>query len=224
MKFTPPIQQKRYIMFQLFILVISLFSPTFASAQQAGEELIIEDFDYSPGGWLVEKNSSAESDIKDGVYSLNNKTLNQSKGYYKKIEIDPTKNYSIEIRFLQKSGKSNIAYGLVWNRLSDDDYLCFKVTLDGMYRIDGKKEGKEIIIQDWKKLKKNDLRRLGQNQVLSIVKTEKNTTYYVNENKMFVGANIPLTGHEVGILLDNQMEVKVDYIRVIWNENDRDED
>ena len=46
---------------------------------------------------------------------------------------------------MQKSGNSNVPYGLIWNRTSDDDYLSFKVTLDGMYRIDGKKEGKGTI-------------------------------------------------------------------------------
>lgn len=207
-------------MFKLSMLFLCLCTFILPSqAQQEGEELVVEDFDHVPEGWLVEKSDQAESFIKDGVYNLNNKNLNVSKGYYKKIEIDSDANYTIDIRLLQKSGKTNMPYGLVWNRLSDDDYLCFKVTLDGMYRIDGKKEGKEIVLQDWKKLKKSDLRRMGQNQVLSIIKTEKNTTFFINENKMFVGENRPITGHEIGVVLENQMEVKVDYIRVIRKEH-----
>lgn len=206
-------------MLKLFALLPLLFFAMQASAQQANEELIVENFDYNPKGWLLENSDEAEAFIEYGVYNLNNKRPQQSKIYFKEIAINSDANYSIELRFLQKSGLTNVAHGLVWNYSSAEDYLCFKINLDGMYRIDGKKEGKEIILQDWKKMKKKDWRRIGQNQVLSLVKTDKNTTYFINETKMYVSENTPLTGQGIGILMDSQMEIKVDYVRIIRSDN-----
>jgi len=199
---------KLFITFLL--LTIGLFS---ANAQE--DDIVVEDFEYEHQGWTIEENSNAAASVDNGAYNLTNKLSNQPVGYYKEIEIDTKQDYTIEIKILQKAGKESNGFGLVWGRKSDDNYFSFNVKYDGFVRIDGKREGAPFVILDWKKLKKKQLKRMGQSHILSVVKTDKGITYYLDDVKVHSAGKVDFMGHELGTRLEHQMEVKVDFIRVI---------
>jgi hypothetical protein len=198
------------LLITLVLIIIGLFS---ANAQE--DDIIVEDFEYSPEGWTIEDNSNSGASINNGAYNLINKLTNKPAGYYKEIKIDTDQDYTIEIKILQKAGQESSAFGLTWGRKSNDDYFSFKVKYDGFVKIDGKRAGKPFVILDWKKLKKKQIKRMGQSHILSVVKTDKGITYYLDDVKVHTGEKLIFMGNKLGIQLNHQMEVKVDFIRVI---------
>lgn len=204
---------KMKIQLIILFLITQLFSTT---AQE--QEIVVEDFEYNPEGWVIEDNSNTKTYINNGAYYIINKVTNQPQGSYKEIVIDTDDDYTIEIKILQKKGRTTNGFGLIWGRASDDDYFRFEVKYDGVFKIHGKKAGTDFVIQDWKKLKKKQIKRMGQSHTLSIVKTDKGTTYLIDETKVYSGKNLDFKGHQLGTKLDYQMEVKVDFIRVIRKE------
>ncbi len=204
---------------KLQLIILFLISQFFVVTAQE-QDIVVEDFEYNPEGWLIEDNSNSKSYIDNGAYYIINKATNEPHGVYKEIVLDTDDNYTIEIKILQKKGRSSNGFGLIWGRASEDDYFSFEVKYDGFFKIHGKKAGADFVIQDWKKLKKKQIKRMGQSHLLSVVKTEKETTYFIDETKVYSGDNLDFKGHQVGTKLDHQMEVKVDFIRVIRKERE----
>lgn len=196
------------------ILTLALLIILAFSANSQEYETIIEDFDDNSRGWSIEDSDKGMAKIEDGFYKIQNKVFEKTRAFYCRFIIDPLYDYSIEMKLTQISGDDNYGIGLMWGFDSWSDYFRFQISNNGYTKINGKRGGEDVVIQDWVKEDDQVINGIGTSNTIIIEKTNSGIEYYVNGIKIYSGENLKYIGTDIGVCLGSQMEVEIDYIKV----------
>lgn len=193
------------LLFSIFIVFT-----TFLSGQE--KVWINEEFDDNSRGWTSGDHKIYRTKIEDGKYYIKHKRTSGSRSFWIAAFIDPDKDYEIEAKIKQFSGIDNHGYGIVWGTKDANRSYDFIISSNGYFEVYEYKDGEFVKIYGWEKI--SYVNPMGEDNILKIRRENKTTYFYVNGEQVYSMPNISLKGANLGFVLNKEMAIEVDYIRV----------
>lgn len=196
-----------YFMFLLFVLNTNI------NAQKT-KQIFRDDFNNNVNNWKQNEFSK----IKNGT--LNCKCSNEYlfRVFLKEINLNYKKDYSIEARIKETTGKNTSSFGIIWGASSWKNSLIFRVSNTGEFEIYGYKNGEKFNINNtsWGS-KTNNIAKISSNfsyNKLSVKKVGNNMLFYINDLKVFkIASQLPY-GYFIGVVAGQNSKIAVDYLQV----------
>lgn len=193
------------------VILFIIFFHRLAFAQEI--KTITEEYIQNDKSWRIEETDQYAASIYHGAYFLKNKTDDKQSTFISSFIINPNYDYTIEARFTQLSGKSKHGFGIIWGKYLESDHLYFMINSKKKYFIHGKVNGDDFLIKNWHNAG-NKINKKGNTNVLTIEKKNKIIKYYLNGKKVYISDSYPIVGTEAGIVLNGDIDVRVDYFKV----------
>lgn len=176
----------------------------------SGDE--IYKVNYRDTNWL-ERLYDFETINRDQTNYLKNNEIeidNSGKDTYfyfdLKSPLELTDNFSIETNFEKKYGPNNIAYtGIYFNLKDYDNYILFRISGDGHYRIDRAIEGIDFEIQDWKRTSK--INKFNSSNTLKILKFGEKIHFSINGEIVKSIDSFNLSSNKVALYIEESKVV-----------------
>jgi outer membrane protein OmpA-like peptidoglycan-associated protein len=163
-----------------------------------------EKFDDNKNEWPLKSDHEHSRKIESGKYIL--ETFKEGSGQFTEMpfSFDPTRDFTMEIAFVQKSGSINNGIGLYWGKVSrmDTTYNEFVVTTNGYYKIGAYGRSKWI--------ETDKVKSLGQTNVVRVEKKGKTMSYFLNNIKLTTN-NLTSYGFTGGFINYTNMRLEIDY-------------
>jgi hypothetical protein len=137
-----------------------------------------EKFDDNRNQWFIENGDAYSRKIESGKYVL--ETFNEGHGQFTNMpwRFDPTRDFAMEISFVQKSGSINNGIGLYWGKVSrmNNFYNEFVITTNGYYKTG------VFGHDDW--VQTDKIRPLGETNTLRVEKRGRTLSYFLNDKML----------------------------------------
>jgi outer membrane protein OmpA-like peptidoglycan-associated protein len=178
--------------------------------------LFNEQFNDNINAWPIYEDEKYDCVIKNGNYSIQEKSLDGTTFVSTPYLFDPNKDFEIETKITFESG-STYGYGLCTkdlrhSKISNEHY--FTISQSGYYRLNSYLTDKgDIVHQEWKK---DPSVNAGPNQtnILTIKQTGHKTSFLINGNVISTLSDISYWGTEVGFVVYDTISIKVDYLTI----------
>lgn len=129
-----------------------------------------------------------------------------------KSPLELTENFSIETKFEKISGPNNNTFtGIHFNFKDWDNYVGFKISGDGHYRIDREIEGLDFEIEDWKR--SNKINKYNASNTLKILKIGDKIHFSINGEIVKSIDSFKINTNRV-TLITGESKVVYNYIKV----------
>lgn len=129
-----------------------------------------------------------------------------------KSPLELTENFSIETKFEKISGPNNNTFtGIHFNFKDWDNYVGFKISGDGHYRIDRAIEGLDFEIEDWKR--SNKINKYNASNTLKILKIGDKIHFSINGEIVKSIDSFKINTNRV-TLITGESKVVYNYIKV----------
>ena len=195
-------------------LFIFLFAALFIISSSNAQVIdgFEENFDNNNNAWAESDGDNSSCKIADGRYTIAHKREEKSWLFYKDVYLDPNKDFYIEAKLTQLSGVDNNGYGIVFGMADTKNSYNYVVSSNGMYSLYGFKNNEYIDLKDW--ASDDVINPMGTANVLTVKKSGKTLSFYINGKQMFTQTYTKFFGLAVGFVLNWKMKVAVDYIKV----------
>ena len=178
------------------------------------ESIILnDDFSSNKTNWAESNSSDAVLDVRNNSYYFDHKRTSGGWSSTKVVDIDTSKDFEIESKFLKINGISNNGYGFVFGRKDGNNQFVFTVTANGSYSIDQYINGKFTALKDWTK---SSYIKTGNNvyNTLKIKKERGFIKFYVNDRYLTLYTHKPFMGKRLGFVVYNKQKVAIQNISV----------
>lgn len=168
-----------------------------------------ETFDQNTYGWeeKVEKKKSAI--IKDGYLVLTNKKKEGSIEITTRLPLQVKKRFKVTSKLLIPKLNDENRFGVIFNKIDDENYLAFLVKKDNYYLI--KKENNTTTLEKTGKIKLKD----GKNQTVTIILENKGGKLILVVNGMTALEVIQdLRYSDFGFYSEGAATIKIDEILI----------
>lgn len=186
----------------------------FATQAFAQKEIYREDFN-GPGKWYVgEFDASTVVEVADGRYKIGHSDTSNFVYFFENVDIDFTKNWSIETTVKQTGGDEAHGFGLVFATADINNLYEFIISADGYYRINRFKEGAFGEFVAWKK---TDAVKKGlQDNVLLLRKVNDALTFFINGTPVhsMAGSFYVMYGNRIGYVVHGNRSIAAESIVV----------
>ncbi len=166
-----------------------------------------EEFTDNSNNWFIGENDNAPSFIEAGNYYIRLKNDNTTWHRWNSnniLNLDPNRDFVIEIFVSQIMGEDNRGYGLRWGTSTDandvNSSFCFFISSNGYYRL----QNGQKTIQEWATTSAV-IKGIDQENKLMIIRKGGITYFYVNyelvhklTNKLDTGNMIQNIGFVIG--------------------------
>ena len=198
------------------IFFISLLLEIFVNVNaQKTKQIFRDDFNNNENNW----SQNEFSKINNG--NLNCKCSDDYlfRVFLKEINLNYKKDYSIETRIKETTGKNTSSYGIIWGASSWKNSLIFRVYNSGNLEIYGYKNGVKFNIKNpsWGNKTNNNVVKLNTKlsyNKLSVKKVGNNMLFYVNDVIVFKTASQLPFGYYIGVIAGQKSKISVDYMQV----------
>ncbi len=176
--------------------------------------LFKEDFNDNSNAWPIYESDKYGCAIKDGFYSIKEKSVDGTTFMCIPHLFDPTKDFEIETKITFKSGSTN-AFGLCTkdvrhSKITNEHY--FTISQAGFYRLNSYLTDKgDIIHQEWK-TDPSVIQGVNQTNLLSIKQNGHTTSFLINGTVVSTLPNTSYWGTEVGFVVYDTISVLIDYL------------
>jgi outer membrane protein OmpA-like peptidoglycan-associated protein len=173
------------------------------------------DFLNDNEDWKTFDHQKARAYDKDGKHYLLSKQKEISYQIYNKYNMDPDRNYYIEMEFAKISGPENYGSGLIFNKSSTkarNEYV-FEISPNQNFCIYEWQNGVYNIVQVWKKcdyINKNTTNRLGIWAKGGII------YFYINDKLVHQIKCPPFLGPQIGFSVARDTEIAVDKFQIFY--------
>jgi len=175
--------------------------------------LFRDDFDNNQNNWSELNNNYVSSQVKNGVYSLQFKTVAASSWrFWKSIFLNPQNDCYIEAKFTQISGNTDYGYGIVWGADNWQNNYNFVVASSGYFKVYAYKKEQLQDLQDWKKYE--NINGIGVSNTLAVHKRGNLIYFYINGVWVHSIPNKTFFGSDIGFVVTSNMTVNVDYLLI----------
>lgn len=199
----------KYLTTTIFLFIIH-----FAFAQKAHKAPFFDDFDDNRFQWHEFNVEEASGKIEKGQYVFSHNRKEGSWTLWNSIEIDPTKDFTIEAKIQFLGGFDQHGYGIIWGAQDLENKYFFIVTSRGFYTIRKMEAGK---VKDLKAWTPNVYIRPGNStNILKIKRIGKTLLFYANNELICATDFYPFFGNEIGFTLARNMKISVDYLKVSY--------
>jgi len=184
----------------------------YLAAQKTVDSTYLEEFKYY-SSWPVWNDKDAAAAIDNDNYIVEHRRNINSWAFWNYIDVDYSKNYSIEIPFEQISGVEDYGHGIIWGYKDWNNYNSFLITPNGYVNINITENGKYVELQEWKQ--NSAVKASGVNKLL-IERKEETINFYVNDVLVLASKskNFKCAGKYVGALLYKDKKIKIDYLKI----------
>ncbi|WKD86545.1 hypothetical protein KCTC32516_01921 [Polaribacter huanghezhanensis] len=188
-----------------------------------GSNILNDDFSSNKNSWAESSDSSSKLEVRNGKYYFEHKRDSGGWSSTKVIDINTSKDFEIEAKFLKISGIKNNGYGFVFGRKDGNNQFVFTVTANGSYSIDQYVDGKYTAIKDWTK---SSYINTGNNayNTLKIKKERGFIKFYVNDRYLTLYTHKPFMGNRFGFIAYNDQSIAIDDLNIKYiNQNDNND-
>ena len=172
-----------------------------------------DDFNDNSQNWSEKKDDVISCNVKNGTYQLEHKSSSGAHLFFRELELlNGDDDFEIEVKLRQVSGVENHGYGFVFGMEDVRNYHGFIISSNRQYSVYAFNNNDYI---EWKEWSDNSMiKPLGEYNTLNLQK--RKGRYLFSINGSLVCSTVPKTflGNKIGFVLNNQMAVEVDYIRV----------
>ncbi|MDC0178141.1 trypsin-like peptidase domain-containing protein [Polaribacter sp.] len=114
--------------------------------------------------------------------------------------LELSENFSIETNFTKTSGPNDSSFtGIIFNYKNWDNYVSFKISGNGYYRIDREFEEIDFEIEDWKRSSK--INKYNASNTLKILKLGKKIHFSINGEIVKSIDSFNITSNKVGLIM-----------------------
>lgn len=203
---------KKYILTILVILNLSVFAQT--------NVIYEEDFSSEKTLWGKNLNNNSYSNIKNGVYILKTRDVDALRFFSTQIFINYKMNFSIETKIKQVSGRPNQGYGIMWGTRGWENSYQFLISSSGHFTIGNYFRENYTEIAPW--TKSEAIKPFRSYNTLRIEKDGQNLFFYINDQAVHSTYFEPFYGQVHGFVLQKNISVNVDYIKITNDKPDMD--
>lgn len=198
--------KKHCLLLFLFLSFIQI------KAQKYIDSTYNEDF-TSNNGWSQWNSSESSASIENGYYVIEHKRTEKSWAFWRSINFDYSKDYSVEISMEMEKGPTNYGHGLLWGFKDWNNYNSFLISPNGYYYIDVVENGKSTEYQSWKT---TTAVKEKEANILRVEKKGAEIFFYINGTEVLSqkAKNFKGFGTTTGPLLYRDKKIKIDYIKV----------
>ncbi len=178
--------------------------------------LIHDTFDDNKFYWSLNHEKEYWSRMESGKFIL--ETYLEGHGRIMTIShyIDTEKDYSLEATFIQKEGSTNNGFGLLWGDDGNDHRQEFVIATTNYYKILTPEKGDQL--NEWVAFTINPL---GQENKLRVSREKEETSFYINDTKVFSKSSLPVYGNRMGFINYTNMVLEVDDFKFYSNTDPR---
>ena len=178
--------------------------------------LLNEEFNDNSNVWPIYESELYDCAMKDGYYSIKEKSLDGTTFMCIPALFDPNKDFEIETKITFKSG-TNYGFGLCTKDLSHSKITnehYFTISQSGYYRLNTYLTDKgDIIHQEWK-TNSAVVQGIDQTNILTIKQTGNKTSFLVNGKVVSTLSGTSYWGTEVGFVVYDNINILIDYITI----------
>jgi len=174
-----------------------------------------DDFTTNKNNWTTNNSDTSELVVKSNKYYIDHKKTKGGFTSTKEINIDTSKDFEIESKFLKISGISNHGYGFVFGRKDDLNKFIFIINSNGSYTIGQNKDSKYISLKDWTKSSAIKTGNYAYN-TLKIKKERCFIKFYVNNSYLTLYTHKPFMGKHLGFMVYNNQKIAIDNFKVTY--------
>jgi outer membrane protein OmpA-like peptidoglycan-associated protein len=199
------------------ITFVALLFLCLTKASTAQLPLLIHDtFDDNKFYWSLNHEKEYWSRMESGKFIL--ETYLEGHGRIMTIShyIDTEKDYSLEATFIQKEGSTNNGFGLLWGDDGNDHRQEFVIATTNYYKILTPEKGDQL--NEWVAFTINPL---GQENKLRVSRKKEETSFYINDTKVFSKSSLPVYGNRMGFINYTNMVLEVDDFKFYSNTDPR---
>jgi outer membrane protein OmpA-like peptidoglycan-associated protein len=178
--------------------------------------LIHDTFDDNKFYWSLNHEKEYWSRMESGKFIL--ETYLEGHGRIMTIShyIDTEKDYSLEATFIQKGGSTNNGFGLLWGDDGNEHRQEFVIATTNYYKILTPEKGDQL--NEWVAFTINPL---GQENKLRVSRKKEETSFYINDTKVFSKSSLPVYGNRMGFINYTNMVLEVDDFKFYSNTDPR---
>lgn len=177
-----------------------------------------EQFNDNQRAWWTGSNENSRASIANGTYTA--EILQQNAGRYgfwpSSFYLDYGRDFTVEATLTHKAGVIDNGYGINIGVADINNLLSFGVSGNGHFRIVHYATGKTQTIQAW--LKHEAIKPNGSANALKIKHAAGTYTFLINDREVAKTTAPLLTGGQVGVETNGQMQVEAADFR-IWQHN-----
>jgi outer membrane protein OmpA-like peptidoglycan-associated protein len=195
------------------ITFVALLFLCLTKASTAQLPLLIHDtFDDNKFYWSLNHEKEYWSRMESGKFIL--ETYLEGHGRIMTIShyIDTEKDYSLEATFIQKGGSTNNGFGLLWGDDGNEHRQEFVIATTNYYKILTPEKGDQL--NEWVAFTINPL---GQENKLRVSRKNEETSFYINDTKVFSKSSLPVYGNRMGFINYTNMVLEVDDFKFYSN-------
>jgi outer membrane protein OmpA-like peptidoglycan-associated protein len=169
-----------------------------------------EKFDDNRNEWFIKNGDAYSRKIESGKYIL--ETFNEGHGQFTDMpcRFDPTRDFTMEISFVQIDGSDNNGIGLFWGKVNrmDKVYNEFVITTNGYYKIGA------FGHSEW--VKTDKVKPMGKTNQVRVVKKGTKMRYFLNDDELITNELVNY-GFAAGFINYTKMRLEVDSFDFIQN-------
>lgn len=139
-------------------------------------------------------------------YALAHTGRNRSDIVTRRVDVDPSRDFTLEAALTKVAGDDDTAYGMVFDRSGDDRWV-FALAGVGQYTVYRFEGGKRMDVQAW--TRSPDIHKFEGTNVLSVSRTGDLLSFGVNGRLLASTAWVPWTSSEVGFSVGGDLSVEV---------------
>ncbi|TAF65357.1 MAG: hypothetical protein EAZ55_08840 [Cytophagales bacterium] len=174
--------------------------------------LIEDDFKDNQNNWKETDTEQVQMNIFYGYFIKHKKTKGGWTSYVP-IEIDFSKDFSIESRISFLAGVDNYGFGIIWGRKDSDNEFEFSIDAIGSYKITKWEHGNTVKIVQW--TPSPHIHQYYSTNYLKIKKVNKEIKFYANGKLLTIIDYEPCFGNLFGFLVNETMEIKIEYFKIM---------
>ncbi len=188
------------------------FSFIFSSVFSQSDIIYFEQFNQKSSLWTEYKANKNGAKILNGVYEIKSTKNMALREFFAQIFIDYKKDFSIEAKMRQISGKHNQGYGITWGAKGWQNSFIFLITSSGYFSVGAYDNGRYIKIRKWTKCPA--IKPIKNYNILKICKSGRNIIFSVNGKNVFSFYAYKFFGQLQGFAIQSNMLCQVDYLKI----------
>lgn len=185
-------------------------------ATPAQEIIFRDDFVDNRNKWFTSF-SAGTCGVENGRYFINKTTETGNFFFYKSLFLETGKEFVLEASIRQVSGIDNHGYGLIWGSDELKNAYVFNISTNGHFNVFKYVNSKYEAFKAWTKI--NEVKPMGQDNVLRIQYRVDSTLFFVNNKKIFAAEALHPKGFYAGFVVNNNMHIEVDYLELRQNQS-----
>ncbi len=193
--------------FSVIFLFCNLFSVACLEAQQASS--FSDSFDDNRHAWPIIEEPAMRSWMEENSYHMEGKSRALPFFAPRPFSALDRDSFEMSVTITQLSGKRNMGYGLCWGARADRrDCYVFLISSNQKYTILRMERGGYHQLQPWTET--DIVLSKKKPNTLTVRREGDSFLYFINDQRVFVGAADPLMGSLAGMILHGKMELKID--------------